>query len=202
MCQNRHCNTQCAENRHPPAVRVHRVPKEAWLRGAIRPMAACRPQIRALGLAAPHLLDISLSPSRRLAASPPRASHRPPPAPLCRDSMPNPAPPPSPAASSPGGPGPGPDSGSGLRRLAPAAAAAAAGQAMHPPARPPPPRRRRIGISVACEPCRTRKSRVASIPLPPPPSSSSHPSPTLLPPSTYPPPTLLSRRPSALTDAS
>lgn len=45
-----------------------------------------------------------------------------------------------------------------LRSLA--MAAPRPGQAMHPPSRPLPPRRARIGITVACEPCRKRKSRV------------------------------------------
>ncbi|OAQ76307.1 C6 transcription factor [Purpureocillium lilacinum] len=44
-----------------------------------------------------------------------------------------------------------------LRSLA--MAAPRPGQAMHPPSRPLPPRRARIGITVACEPCRKRKSR-------------------------------------------
>ncbi|UNI23335.1 hypothetical protein JDV02_009163 [Purpureocillium takamizusanense] len=44
-----------------------------------------------------------------------------------------------------------------LRSLA--MAAPRPGQPMHPPSRPLPPRRARIGITVACEPCRKRKSR-------------------------------------------
>ncbi|KAJ6442817.1 Alkaline proteinase [Purpureocillium lavendulum] len=49
------------------------------------------------------------------------------------------------------------EASAGLRSLA--MAAPRPGLPMHPPSRPLPPRRARIGITVACEPCRKRKSR-------------------------------------------